>query len=143
MKAPTTIARTVFFGSAGQVRTPQEPPAGADAPGRVPRVARLLALAIRFQELVAEGVVRDYAEVARLGYVSRARVTQITNLLHLAPDIQEEILFLPAEASGRETLTERLLRPLAAEPDWRVQRRMWRRLKQRAYIDKEGRNGQC
>ena len=36
--------------------------------------------------------VRDYADVARLGYVTRARVTQIMNLALLAPDIQEELL---------------------------------------------------
>src|SRR3712207_3152134 len=34
-------------------------------------------------------------KVARLGHVTRARVTQIMNLLNLAPDIQEAILFLP------------------------------------------------
>jgi hypothetical protein len=41
-------------------------------------------------------------ELARLGHVSRTRVTQILNLLHLAPDIQERLLFLPAviAASG-------------------------------------------
>ena len=66
--------------------------------------------------------------------VPRARVTQIMNLLQSAPDIQEEVLFLPAQSSGRARVTERALRSLAAEPDWRVQRRMWRRLKQRAPI---------
>ena len=80
------------------------------------------------------GAVKNYAELARLGYVSRARVTQIVNLLQLAPQIQEAVLFLPAQSSGRDTITERALRRLAAEPDWRVQRRMWRRLKQRAYL---------
>ncbi len=48
------------------------------------------------RELIREGVVTDYAELARLGHVTRARVTQIMNLLHLAPDIQETLLFLPA-----------------------------------------------
>ena len=64
-------------------------------PGRVPWVSKLMALAIRFDGLVRDGVVTDQAELARLGHVSRARVTQIMNLLHLAPDIQEEVLFLP------------------------------------------------
>ena len=77
-------------------------------------------------------MVKNYAELARLGYVSRARVTQIMNLLHLAPQIQEEVLFLTAQSSRRDVITERVLRSLVAEPDWRVQRRMWRRLKQRA-----------
>ena len=91
----------------------------------VPRVAKLLALAIRFDQLVSDGVVANYAELARLGYVSRARLTQIMSLLHLAPDIQEEILFLPPGHAG---LTEKQVRRVAAEMDWRKQRRMWRSL---------------
>jgi hypothetical protein len=88
---------------------------------RIPRVARLMALAIRFDQLIRDGVVADYADLARLGHVSRARVTQIMNLLNLAPDIQERLLFLQGEA---DDLHERLLRMLAAEPDWRRQRRL-------------------
>lgn len=95
-------------------------------PGRVPRIARLMALAIRFDKLVRDGVVTDQAELARLGHVTQARVTQIMNLLHLAPDIQEELLFLPRVQSGPDPIQERQLRPLAALPDWRKQRRVWR-----------------
>jgi len=36
----------------------------------------------------SKAVVRDYAEPARLGGVSRARITQIINLLNLAREIQ-------------------------------------------------------
>ena len=61
-------------------------------PPRIPRVARLMALAIKFQDMVDRGEVRDYADLARLGYVTRARVTQIMNLLLLAPQIQEALL---------------------------------------------------
>ena len=94
-------------------------------PGRVPRVSRLMALAIRFDQLIRDGVVADQAELARLGHVNRARVTQIMNLLHLDPDIQEAILFLPTVEHGRDPITERELRPIVAAPDWRKQRRMW------------------
>jgi hypothetical protein len=87
-------------------------------PGRVPRVARMMALAIRFDGLIRSGVVRDQAELARLGRVSRARVTQIMNLLNLAPDIQEALLFLPRIERGGEPVTERELRPVAAVEDW-------------------------
>ena len=45
---------------------------------------------------------RDYAELARLGRVTRARMTQIMKLLDLAPDIQEQILFLPPDGPQRE-----------------------------------------
>jgi hypothetical protein len=50
------------------------------------------------------------------------------NLLHLAPDIQEELLFLPLIERGRDALLERHLRPVMAEADWRKQRRMWKEL---------------
>jgi hypothetical protein len=96
-------------------------------PGRVPWVSKLMALAIRFEGLVREGVVTDQAELARLGHVSRARVTQIMNLLQLAPDIQEDVLFLPRIERGKEPIQERHLRPIAAVPDWRKQRQLWRR----------------
>jgi len=96
------------------------------AAGAVPRLARLLALAIRFEGLLRAGEVRDYADLARLGQVTRARVTQVMNLLNLAPDIQEEILFMPPTAKVRQALPERRIRSIAAVPDWRKQRRMWR-----------------
>ena len=94
--------------------------------GRVPRVTRLLALAHRFEKLIRDGEVRDYADLARLGHVTRARLTQIMNLLNLAPDIQEEILGLPAVTAGDDPIRERQLRPIMATPDWNKQRRAWR-----------------
>ena len=76
--------------------------------GKLPRVTRLMALAIKFEGLIREGVVRDYADLARLGHVTQgARMTQIMNLLLLAPDIQEEILFLPKTMAGRDPVSER------------------------------------
>jgi len=93
--------------------------------GRVPRVSRLMSLAIRFDGLIRSGVVGDQADLARLGHVTRARVTQIMNLLHLAPDIQEALLFLPRVERGRDPIKERQLRPIAAVPDWRKQRQLW------------------
>ena len=71
-------------------------------------------------------MVKDYAELARLGQVTRARLTQIMNLLDLAPDIQEEILFLPTVASERKAIPERRVRKVAAVADWGRQRAMWR-----------------
>jgi len=105
-----------------------ETPVATVAPGRVPWISKLMALAIRFDGLVRDGVVTDQAELARHGHVSRARVTQIMNLLHLAPDIQEEVLFLPRVERGKEPIQERHLRPIAAVPDWRKQRRLWKAL---------------
>jgi hypothetical protein len=87
-----------------------------------------MALAIRFEGLLARGEVKDYAELARLGHVTRARVTQIMNLLQLAPDIQEQILFLPEVEEGRDPVKEWQVRPIAAEADWGRQSGMWRDL---------------
>ena len=126
-------------------------------PGNIPRITRLMALAIKFDGLVRRGEVRDYADLARLGYVTRARITQIMttaceqseqtgrerrkarvrrtalaqrgrNLLNLAPDIQEEILFLPRTVKGRDPIRERDVRPIAAVPHWNRQRKMWKAL---------------
>jgi hypothetical protein len=94
-------------------------------PGRVPRVSRWMALALRFEQLLREGHVASYAELARLGQVTHARISQIMNLLHLAPDIQETILFLPRTQRGRDPVILRDLQPIAAVLDWREQRRMW------------------
>ena len=87
-----------------------------------------MALALRFDRLISEGEITDQAELARIGQVSRARVTQIMNLLLLAPDIQEEILFLPRTLSGRDPIRERHIRPLTTVLDWRKQRRLWKQL---------------
>jgi hypothetical protein len=92
---------------------------------RVPRISRLMALAIRFDHLIRDGVVADQADLSRLGHVSRARLTQIMNLLNLAPDLQEEILQLSTPTHGRR-LTERQLRPIVAKDSWEQQRRLWR-----------------
>jgi hypothetical protein len=70
----------------------------------------------------------SYAELARLGHVTRARVCQILNLVYLAPDIQEAILFLPRTERGRDRVILADLQPIAATPDWRRQRRWWARL---------------
>ena len=93
--------------------------------GSVPRISRLMALAIRMQELVDAGEVTDYAELARLTHVSRARITQIMNLTHLAPDIQEELLFMARTVAVRAKASERMLRPLMQIICWKKQRKMW------------------
>jgi hypothetical protein len=89
---------------------------------RIPRITRLMALAIKFQDMVDRGEVRDYADLAQLGYVTRARVTQIMNMLLLAPEIQEKLL--NPEFVGPQ-LHERHLRKIAALVAWHDQRRSW------------------
>src|SRR6516165_10143564 len=96
--------------------------------GRVPRVARLMALALRLDELVRTGQVASYSALASLGHVTRARICQIVTLIHLAPDIQEALLFLPPTVRGRDPILLADLMPIAAAFDWRKQRRLWRQL---------------
>ena len=86
-------------------------------PTTIPRLTRLLALAIKFQSMVERREVRDYADLARLGYVTRARLTQIMNLMLLAPDLQEQLLFSAANVE------ERRLRNVVKLVEWREQRR--------------------
>jgi hypothetical protein len=95
---------------------------------RPPRITCLLALAHRFETLVQSGEVRDYAELARAGRVSRARMSQILKLLTLAPSIQEHILWLPPRTEGKETITERDLRKVVLEPFWDRQRALFEKL---------------
>ena len=68
---------------------------------------------------------QNYSDIAMLGRVSKPRVTQIMNLLNLAPDIQEQLLFLPATRSHRDTLSERSLRALTQLVDWTEQRSLF------------------
>ena len=97
-------------------------------PGRVPRVSRLMALALRVDELVRTGQVGSYSALASLGQVTRARVSQIMSLLYLAPDIQEALLFLPPTQRGRDPIILADLMPIASTLDWRKQRRLWKQL---------------
>lgn len=116
-------ARTVVSIDFGTAR-PQRPTVAATR--RVPRVARLLALAHRIDRKIGAGELKDLADAARRLGLTRARVTQITNLLLLAPGIQEAILDSPPVTSGRDPISERQLRPIVAEPDWGKQLTAWR-----------------
>jgi hypothetical protein len=94
------------------------------SPDRIPRITKMMALAIRLDHLIKSGQVTDQAELARVGHVSRARLTQIMDLNMLAPDIQEKVLFLD-EFDKLNNSIERALRTIAKEADWKVQRKKW------------------
>ena len=97
--------------------------------GRIPRIAKLVALANRMQSMIDSGEVESFQQLAELGRISQPRMTQIMSLLNLAPDILEDLLYLPEVIQGKATIHERLLRPLTTEIDWKVQRRMWGRIR--------------
>jgi hypothetical protein len=116
------------------IETSRGPAATAERDGsreRVPRIARLMALALKFEQMIRQDVVTDYAVLATLGRVSRSRVTQIMNLLNLAPDIQEEILFLNSETAEQCGICEPSIRRLRTLLLWREQRAQWAGLKSR------------
>lgn len=98
------------------------------APGRVPRIARLMALALHCEKMIREETIADQTELATLGQISKSRMTQIMSLLNLATDIQEAILFLPLTPNGRDVINDAEIRPIAATIDWKVQRKMWQSL---------------
>ena len=107
-------------------RTPRDSP--TQPPGRIPRIAVLMALALECDSLIRDGIAPNQATLARLGQVTRARMSQILTLIHLAPDLQETILFLPSAAAGRDPIRLAELLPIAREPDWSRQRDRWRKI---------------
>jgi hypothetical protein len=98
------------------------------ATGRVPRISKLMALAIRMEKLVGEKHTSDCAKLASLGSVSRPRLSQIMSLTNLTPDIQETLLFLPKTMAGPDPITERRLRRIAQTIDWSRQKELFREL---------------
>ena len=121
MKIEYTIALRRLVG----LRPLTSKPAADERQGRAHRIARALALAHRLDKLVRSGTVRDYGELARLGHVSPARICQFLTLLHLAPAIQEYLLFL---AIGEKMpISEPSLRKIAREPRWDRQRELFER----------------
>ena len=86
-----------------------------ERPKAIPRVAKLMALAIKLDDMIRQGLVKDHAEIARLGQVSRARVSQVMGLLNLAAGIQEAAL---CNSNG---ITERQLRSACSVNCWKQQ----------------------
>ena len=92
-------------------------------------IAALQRMAIRCDQLIRDGVIANQSELAEFGRITTARMTQVMTLLSLAPDLQEQILFLPRTEHGRDAIKETDVRPIAQILDWRKQRRMWGSLK--------------
>ena len=123
----TTVTREFHYGiKSKRKRITRGPaPKAPKLPSRIPRVSKLMALAIRFDHVLNKGIIHDQSELARLAHVTQPRMTQIMNLLHLAPDIQEAILHLPPVKSGKDPIKERDLRPINSLVNWKEQRKAW------------------
>lgn len=123
-----TVTKKVHFtrGRSGRKRIVDAPPKPQpEYAGRVPRVSRVMALAIHFDKLLQSGVVCDTIELARLTKVTQPRITQVLNMLHLAPDIQEALLSLPHVTEGRDRVNEKQLRKVCAHVSFKLQRQLW------------------
>lgn len=119
---PLRVEYTVHFTTQAKGRKTIQQGEKPKSIGRVPRVARVLALAHHFDHLIEQGAVKDYAEIARLAQMSRARVAQIVALKFLAPDIQERITLLP-QSHRKDPISEKQLRRIAMIPDWARQQK--------------------
>lgn len=69
-----------------------EAPEQPKVPEPIPRMARLMAFAIVFDDLLKSGQVADYAELSRLTGFDRSRITRIMNLRLQEPEAQERLL---------------------------------------------------
>lgn len=98
-------------------------------PGKLPRITQMLALALLFEEMVRTGEARNYADLARLGCITRERVSQIMKLRWLAPEIQQEVLQLARTPTGRFPICESEMRRIANALSWCEQRVRWDDLK--------------
>ncbi len=93
--------------------------------GRIPRVSRVMALAMQCEQLIRNGVIKNQSELAHYAQVTTARMTHIMWLVNLAPNIQETILFLPRVESGSDPITEIEVRRIVRVMDWSVQQSRW------------------
>ncbi len=119
------LTGTLFRKPSSPVAFTEEAPPPKPEPVRRPaKVARMLALAHHIQNAIDRGVVADRAAVARKLGFTRARITQLLDLLLLAPDLQARVLELEA-VDGVEPLTERALRAAAHAGTWAEQRAGW------------------
>jgi hypothetical protein len=127
---PTRLEFTVHIerSRAGKQHLRPGPPPDARPIGRLPRATRLLALAHHYTDRIAQGQATDYADLARQLGLTRARVTQMMALLHLAPDLQAAVLSLPPVYTGHDPMGEKAIRRIAREPLWARQRALWQQV---------------
>jgi len=90
--------------------------------------------AIEYQKMLSIGVAKNKAEIARIEGVSRARVTQILNLINLAPEIRNYLNSTAAQ-NDRKHLTERQLRKIAKIESHKLQIEKLQKLLQIKIVD--------
>jgi len=95
---------------------------------RLPRITRLMALAVKYENLLREGLVHTHGELAELAGADRSQISFIVRLRLLAPDIQEWLLNLPETDKSKDPLNWRQMRRLAGIVSWECQREELRML---------------
>lgn len=120
MSDSVTVEQQVHFVRGTKGRKHLKSGSQTETPQRIPRIARLMALAIHFDELIRTGKVKDQSELAKLGRVSTARISQIMGLLYLAPEIQESIL-INSKNLHSEASAERQIRLISSIRCWEFQ----------------------
>ena len=121
MMGPTARFKVNFGRRPGLPQRNREPRpsprcTGKAASSQPSRAARMIALAHLVERLVVTGQLRDYADAAAVLGITRARMSQIMNLLLLAPSLQEALL------TGSLGLRERQLRRVTRILAWEEQR---------------------
>ena len=99
-----------------------EPARSLPPAGRIPRIAKLMAIAIRCDQMLRTGAVPDASALAEIARISQPRMTQILNLTLLAPDIQGKLLFLDPVEEGKPEVSEKAMQRICAEVSWVRQR---------------------
>jgi hypothetical protein len=132
-RSALSVEYRIDFGGSRRNRARKKPSARPKRmTNRLPRITRLLALAHHLQELIDQGLVADYADIARLSGITRARVTQIMNLTLLAPQIQEKLLSYGTETIFTHNLNKNAIRMALKTPIWNEQIELFNTLNSQA-----------
>ncbi len=88
---------------------------------RLPRLTRLMALAIKYEAILDRGDVNGHQELADMAGVDRSYLSRILRLRLLSPYIQEWLTNLPENERGGNPLPWCELRKIASISSWETQ----------------------
>lgn len=118
-RAPPDQVLSAILPGRGNPKPPRVP--------KTPRVVQFLRKAIEWQALLESGEFTSQGDIATREGITRARVTQVMGMLRLAPEIQEQILYMP-DVTRRPLVTERILRPIVTIADHQDQLREFHKI---------------
>lgn len=118
------------YGRLGTTLAPGARPPRRAAVRRPALIAVRLAQALAWDCAVQSGAYPSHAALARHEGMTPQRLSQILELTLLAPDIQEQALFLES-VDGVEPVGERALRTLLAARSWAAQLEVWAQIRKK------------